>query len=263
MDHNDYSGETTPKEFRLLDVDFAGRERELGKAERARVAADVERLVSTVDVSNGDIDGISVPPSIGSLGISRKTVNALEREARESFRSVGEVIGSLHDTPIENAVSLLASPVSKTSWQEKYQREILETRSRILVGGVEKLPVRGKKAVKRGDAKSFDLKSSAVARSGRSYTVLIACKYTDGRGGAQDNQRHDLESFARVAPMISSGGDEIFVLIADGSHYDGKFEEYNGLTFFEYIDRRYAGKLVVATTTAEFDRKLGQLLLSL
>lgn len=105
------------------------------------------------------------------------------------------------------------------------------------------------------ETKSIDFTGKAQGASGIEYTVFVAAKYTAANGGAQDNQRNDLETFAEAATRIPASDNIIMVLLADGAYYNS-MPHYNHQSFYDAMRSQYASiynTRLIATTTTDFD----------
>ena len=128
-----------------------------------------------------------------------------------------------------------------------------------LIQGVEKLPSVGKKAryVINGDVVSLtpaekaanDIKSIDFhwyyEFAGQRIDFYSTCKYTHEGGGAQDNQKSDVNfSFLREA-KCSANKDVFFIAILDGEYY--KQISKGGISKLEQINQDHAGPRCRAT----------------
>lgn len=165
-------------------------------------------------------------------------------------------------SPLKIVRPILAKSATRTVFQEKLQFETISSQS-VLVKDLVDLPNGGKNALYIGARKSVDFVGS-VTNENHEYRVLIAAKYTKSDGGAQDNQRNDLIDFAEHAPdKNDASNSDIVVLLADGPYYRKNRSALADTDFFSYIDSYYKDKRVIATTTEDFDIKLGTFLKTL
>lgn len=240
--------------YQKLKIDFDKKENELLDS----AALESDSIVSAIagmkenNTSNEDI--------LASL--DAYTQARIKTAANIARIKVDELIDIICISPIEIIRPILAKSANRTVFQEKLQFETISSQS-VLVKNLADLPNGGKNALYIGARKSVDFVGSVV-EGNHEYRILIAAKYTKNDGGAQDNQRNDLIDFAEHAPRKNdTSNTDIMVLLADGPYYTKNRSTLASIDFFSYIDSRYKDKRVIATTTEDFDIKLGAFLKTL
>lgn len=240
--------------YQKLKIDFDKKENELLDS----AALESDSIVSAIagmkenNASNDDI--------LASL--DAYTQARIRTAANIARINANELIDFICISPVEIIRPILAKTANRTVFQEKLQFETISSQS-VLVRDLVDLPNGGKNALYIGARKSVDFVGS-VTEGNREYRILIAAKYTKNDGGAQDNQRNDLIDFAEHTPEKNdTSNSDIVVLLADGPYYKKNRSALADTDFFSYIDSCYKDKQVVATTTEDFDIKLGTFLKSL
>lgn len=191
----------------------------------------------------------------------------LESAAKKLCVSKEEALQAIIDGPVELAILILVKDSSRTGYQERLQYESLRDQSTSCIDWAA-MPKKGKNACGLNNGNIVSMSNSltksidfSATDAENDYDIIVAAKYTNEEGGAQDNQARDLEEFARQAPP--RGSSTIVVLIADGAYYLKQRNGYGGQDFFDYIRNVYADLNVFATTTEYFDENLEDFLSSL
>lgn len=240
--------------YALLDIDFDAKREALWGEEKERICALLGKVVELRREEDGD------PLSVCDPYVRKRICEFA------SAHGIGiyEAIDAIAASDLRLASSFLGKSPSRTGYQEDLQYEVLSTQSQVL-----RFPVRyakgGKNAVRFPEcAKSVDFGGKLIGASGCEYSASIAAKYTEDEGGAQDNQRIDLASFARVAHRIGDGS-RVVVLVADGAHYGKPRACYGGMSFLDFYQKKARDEalMLVATNTPRFDQDVAELLLRL
>ena len=108
-------------------------------------------------------------------------------------------------------------------------------------------PCLGKEVAKIKTTKSIDFRWYYKFKE-KELTFYATHKYTEGSGGAQDNQFKDVEEFLKQARDCTNP-DVVFLSITDGSHYQMKVKNEKNKTKLKYLKSKYKGDRVVSTTT--------------
>ena len=174
--------------------------------------------------------------------------------SNQTFNEVKALL--LADTPAARALRVLHYAKSAKR-QNPYEPAFLEFAAQVASGyAVTSLPASGTRAFyphagvimparqrpKASRAKSFDF--SVEGDTGR---LLIAHKYTEDEGGAQDNQYHDLLQIADQCRGLH--GDTAVILIADGPYYTRNHSRENPVPRLEVLSKTIAGETHVASGT--------------
>lgn len=240
--------------YQKLKIDFDKKENELLDS----AALESDSIVSAI--TGMKEDNASDDDILASL--DAYTQARIRTAANVARIKADELIDLICISSIEIIRPILAKSANRTVFQEKLQFETISSQS-VLVKDLVDLPNGGKNALYIGARKSVDFAGS-VTEGNREYRILIAAKYTKNDGGAQDNQRNDLIDFAEHAPEKNdTSNSDIVVLLVDGPYYTKNRSALAGTDFFSYIASCYKDKRVIATTTEDFDIKLGTFLKSL
>jgi hypothetical protein len=137
----------------------------------------------------------------------------------------GEVLASILSDDV--AASVFAKSASRQRTAEKAQLEYLQTVrgvrvERLPASGYNSLRLQGGEIVKGNMPKTVDSTKTFDAISDNHHTIdYIYQKFTDGFGGAQDNQAMDAIRFLEAAhEYVETHDDRIrFVAILDGVYY--------------------------------------------
>lgn len=206
----------------------------------------------------------------GTLDVAYKMLNQYQKRhlataAEKLCMSADDLLFMLIEKDVpELAILVLAKESGRTGYQEKLQYDALSTQSTTCSqwndppkSGANAYGLNHGNIVSMSDSMTKSVDFSTVSKK-YGKKVLVAAKYTNEDGGAQDNQARDLEEFARQAPDRHSS--IVVVLVADGAYYKKQRRGYNGMNFFDYIRSTYSDKNVIATTTSDFDENLGDFL---
>lgn len=234
--------------FSKLKIDFEAKENEL------------------IDEATKESDNVVISiKNMRSKNIAANDIlNAFDEYTQERIRNAANIarvdtaqfVDIICSSPIEIVRPILAKTASRTVFQEKLQFDVLSKQSKVVSNLVD-LPNGGKNALYIEARKSVDFVGYATNNVHR-YRILIAAKYTKNDGGSQDNQRNDLIDFAEHAPKKDDDTDnDIIVLLADGHYYTKSRSVLDNKDFFSYIDEKYSDRRVIATTTEDFDMKVG------
>lgn len=99
--------------------------------------------------------------------------------------------------------------------------------------------------------------------TGCQVELNIAAKYTQNRGGSQNLQADNLESFAQFAAPRGYGN-PITVLLADGNYYvDNSRRRYGKRNYDDYIYDKYPQLNLIVTNSAMFDYALADFIMDL
>lgn len=234
-----------------LDIDFDG-------AEAALISkAAMESDLTITKIKQQLTDGIEFDDMFHGLDVYVR--DRIKNAADIACINVESFVPLLCSSPVEMVRPILAKSAIRTVFQEKLQFDTLSNQSSIVTDLVD-LPNGGRNAMYIGARKSVDFVGHAIS-NGHDYRILIAAKYTKSDGGAQDNQRNDLIDFANHAPLIGDKtNNDVVVLLADGPYYRKSRHCLDDMDFFSYIESRYSDRKVVATSTEDFDVKLGSFL---
>ena len=241
--------------FNKLRIDFDSKENELV----SEAAKESDSIVASIKNMRDE--------NIGANDI----LNALDSYTQARIRSAANVaridiekfIDVICISPVEIVRPILAKNASKTVFQEKLQFDSISKQSEVVSNLID-LPNGGKNALYVGARKSVDFLGYSKCSSKRRHRILIAAKYTKHDGGAQDNQRNDLIDFAEHAPRKNSDtNSDVIVLLADGPYYAKKRSSLGNKDFFAYVDEKYSDRSVIATTTEDFDLRVGPFIDSL
>lgn len=122
--------------------------------------------------------------------------------------------------------TFFAKDPSRQNLTENYCKDFLEQFEEIK--SVDLLPKGGKKALSIVDGKIDFTKNLIDTKSTKSLdlkiilsnnqVILASHKYTNEKGGAQDNQKRDQEMFIRNAALYV-GNEYTFMAICDGDYY--------------------------------------------
>ena len=137
----------------------------------------------------------------------------------------GQVIASILSDDV--AASVFAKAASRQRTAEKAQLEYLQLVrgvrvDRLPASGYNSLRLQGGEIVKGNMPKTVDSTKTFDAVSDNHHTIdYVYQKFTDGFGGAQDNQAMDALRFLEQAhAYVDTHEDRIrFVVILDGSYY--------------------------------------------
>lgn len=240
--------------FNKLRIDFDSEENELV----SEAAKESDSIVASIKNMRDE--------NIGANDI----LNALDSYTQARIRSAANVaridiekfIDVICMSPVEIVRPILAKNASKTVFQEKLQFDSISKQSKVVTNLID-LPNGGKNAIYVGAKKSVDFLGYSKG-SKRQHRILIAAKYTKHDGGAQDNQRNDLIDFAEHAPRKNDDtNSDVIVLLADGPYYAKRRSSLGDNDFFSYVDEKYSDRNVIATTTEDFDMRVGPFIDSL
>ncbi|MGD9157230.1 MAG: hypothetical protein PVG39_02375 [Desulfobacteraceae bacterium] len=149
-------------------------------------------------------------------------------------RTRGEVIASILSDDV--AASAFSKSASRQSTAEKAQLEYMKFERGVRI---ERLPASGHNALRLQDGeivkgnsltKALNSTKTFDAISTNGHTIdYIYQKFTDGFGGAQDNQAMDVLRFLEEATeYVNKHDDRVrFVTILDGSYYKHHWETFS------------------------------------
>lgn len=244
---------TAKQNMTLLPADFTARSRKVGDSCTKQARKRLVELRAMGERADGTYDVDKVIAILNSYESVR-----IKRLADRYKMDMGKFLSDLLTIPKNFeylAVDVLAKEPSRIVWQEKYQFEILKNHSRQL-SALLNLPNGGANAKWLSHGVLTDTKKNSKTKSldfvgalNDGTQIAVAAKYTEASGGAQDNQKHDLEEFAKEAGKLGEGC--LVVLLADGASYSLPYKGEKD--FRTYIEKTYGRQNVIATTTAEFD----------
>jgi hypothetical protein len=162
----------------------------------------------------------------------------IEDKIERRCKKYGNMFDRMHLlTGISRDIALASEFCKKANRQGKAevaQRAYLNKRNI----NVEKLPVAGPESIRLSDGEIFRGKPAGKVRSvcttksfdaeltrGKNKTDFIMFKWTDGEGGAQDNQAGDIIQFIDQAKKyVKKHDDNVrFVAILDGKYYQKRW----------------------------------------
>lgn len=244
-----------------LNIDFEGKARELQHDNNIRVDETMTRI-RLMHSNNASIESM-----ITSL--DKYQQQKLGTAATYAETTPGELLLKLINEPDNMfAYLIIGKTTSRMAYQEPLQFKTLTEQSTTIYELIDQpnnnkiLENKLKSLNAYMKTKSIDFTGKAQGASGIEYTVLIAAKYTAANGGAQDNQRNDLETFAEAETRIPASDNIIMVLLADGAYYIC-MPHYNHQSFYDVMRSQYASiynTRLIATTTTDFDVNMNAML---
>lgn len=244
-----------------LNIDFEGKARELQHDNNIRVDETMTRI-RLMHSNNASIESM-----ITSL--DKYQQQKLGTAATYAETTPGELLLKLINEPDNMfAYLIIGKTTSRMAYQEPLQFKTLTEQSTTIYELIDQpnnnkiLENKLKSLNAYMKTKSIDFTGKAQGASGIEYTVLIAAKYTAANGGAQDNQRNDLETFAEAETRIPVSDNIIMVLLADGAYYNS-MPHYNHQSFYDVMRSQYASiynTRLIATTTTDFDVNMNAML---
>lgn len=244
-----------------LNIDFEEKARELQHGNNMEVDETMTRI-RLMHYNNASIESM-----IASLDKYKQ--QKLETAATCADTTPGELLLKLINEPDNMlAYPIIGKTTSRMAYQEPLQYKTLTEQSTTIYELVNQpnsnkiLANKLKSLNAYMETKSIDFTGKAQGASGIEYAVFIAAKYTDANGGAQDNQRNDLETFAEAATRIPASDNIIMVLLADGAYYNS-IPHYNHQSFYDAMRSQYASiynTRLIATTTTDFDVNMNAML---
>lgn len=244
-----------------LNIDFEEKARELQHGNNIGVDETMARI-RLMHYNNASIESM-----ITSLDKYKQ--QKLETAATYAETTPGELLLKLINEPDNMfAYLIIGKTTSRMAYQEPLQYKTLTEQSTTIYELVNQpnsnkiLANKLKSLNAYMETKSIDFTGKAQGASGIEYTVFIAAKYTAANGGAQDNQRNDLETFAEAETRIPASDNIIMVLLADGAYYNS-MPHYNHQSFYDAMRSQYASiynTRLIATTTTDFDVNMNAML---
>lgn len=244
-----------------LNIDFEEKARELQHGNNIGVDETMTRI-RLMHHNNTSIESM-----ITSL--DKYTQQKLKTAATYAETTPGELLLKLINEPDNMlAYPIIGKTTSRMAYQEPLQYKTLTEQSTTIYELVNQpnsnkiLANKLKSLNAYMKTKSIDFTGKAQGASGIEYTVFVAAKYTAANGGAQDNQRNDLETFAEAATRIPASDNIIMVLLADGAYYNS-MPHYNHQSFYDAMRSQYASiynTRLIATTTTDFDVNMNAML---
>ena len=244
-----------------LNIDFEEKARELQHGNNIGVDETMTRI-RLMHYNNASIESM-----ITSLDKYKQ--QKLETAATYAETTPGELLLKLINEPDNMlAYTIIGKTTSRMAYQEPLQYKTLTEQSTTIYELVNQpnsnkiLANKLKSLNAYMKTKSIDFTGKAQGASGIEYTVFIAAKYTAANGGAQDNQRNDLETFAEAETRIPASDNIIMVLLADGAYYNS-MPHYNHQSFYDAMRSQYASiynTRLIATTTTDFDVNMNAML---
>lgn len=272
------------KNTELLPCDFKQQERNIIAQKKLVALSDACKCIASATDKSGRIHAealwssmsdkqklktkhiVNMPPmSDIDVDGDNEVIRYLNTYAEEPFFMEYRLAEMLMDMP------------SRCGWQEKYQFEVLSKHSK-LVSWLVDLPAGGNNALyisKNGmltrnkhesNAKSIDFIGKCRIADDITADVLIAAKYTEIPGGAQDNQARDLLSFAKAAQKyknINKNHITIMMLLCDGAYYESAHANLgvsDNMDFRDAVNHDFADAITGCTSTANFDIALSEII---
>ena len=237
----------------LLTIDFDAEERRISAAEhddaKQQLLYAKKTFTTTYDAER-------------ALSVCDKYMRQRIMSLAESYAGgINQLLTDLFASKINFVSAVLKKSSTRTGFHENLQFSTVKEQSKT-VDSLTRLTKNGKNTIRLpGYDKSIDFLGYSSGASGKRYRVLFCAKYTKGEGGSQDNQRINLESFAKAAPSIRDRStDDILVLLADGQHYEKKRLVYGDVSFIDYWRKMAFGKRLVVSDTAHLDIEMKKLL---
>lgn len=154
---------------------------------------------------------------------------------------------------------------SRTGWQEDSQLEFLRDGSAEVSLPEKALPkdgpqaryLSGGKVVSKRPRGQKSIDFMGRLKEDPGTEVVVAAKYAEVSGGAQDNQMADLRKFGRNAPERGAGG-PLVILLADGDYYTKPRHRGKQASRIQEMQEEFADRNVIVTDTAHLDQEIAK-----